>query len=99
MYYLAGDADPAAHVSRLHAFHLVLPAGVATLGGGYSMTLPGDLAGVEGQTLGPVAHLMVDIAPVLFVVVEYVVAAQAVSKGIEPHHVLCVCWTEWSCKV
>ena len=92
---LAGDAEPAAHLPGLHALHLVLPAGVAALGGGRHQPSPGDQGGVQGEALGPVAHLPVGEPAVFLVVVEDVVAADAVADGIEADHVLRINRSEW----
>ena len=98
LVWLAGDTDPAAHISGLHTLHLVLPAGVAALGGGRWQATPVHHAVVQGQVVVPVADLLVDELPVLFVVMKDVVAADAVAESIEAHHALCFCRSEWSWK-
>lgn len=73
----------------------MLLAGVTALGGGGNQASPGDQAGVQSQTLSPVANVTVDITSILFVIVENVVTSKAVSKGIKANDILCVWWTKW----
>lgn len=60
--------------------------------------MPGYYGGVQSQVLVPVANFLVDELPVFFVVMKNVVAADAVTKRVEAHHVLRVCRSEWSCE-
>lgn len=87
---LTRDTDPAAHISRLHTLHLILPAGVTTLGGGHNITRPGNQAVVQAQALSPVADFTVDIAFPVFVIVKNVVTTQAVSKSIKADYIVSV---------
>lgn len=82
---LARNADPAADVSRLHAFHLVLLAGVTALGHRHRATGPRDEACVERQLFGPVTDFLIVVVTVCVLEIEDIVTADAISKFVESH--------------
>lgn len=82
---LAWDADPAADISRLHAFHLVLLAGVAALGHRHRALGPRDEACVERQLFNPVADFLIVVMTVRVLEIEDIVTADSISKLVESH--------------
>ena len=95
---LAGDAEPAADLPWLHTLHLILETGLTAARRGQGAGQgrgPWDEAGVQGQAFGPVAHLLVAIAPTACPQVgEDVVATNTITKAVEADFIVCVSWAE-----